>query len=144
MKLRALLVLGALALAFQTDENLKREFIDARSGFSHAVSIEAGNVKTIYTSGQVGDGDDLLSQTRSAFENLQRRLEAAGASLDDIVKLNIFIVNYNASDLDSFREVRFDMLGDHDRMPAHTLVGVETLAVAGDLIEIEAVAVVAK
>ncbi len=123
-------------------DQVERAFVHPQSGFSHAVTVEAAGVKTIYTSGQVGQGDDLRGQIRSSFEQLEARLAAAGATLGDIVKMTTNIVDYEPADLDIFRQVRADRMGN-ERMPAHTLVGVETLAVPGDLVEIEAIAVVA-
>ena len=120
---------------------VSKTFIDTHNGYSEAVVIEHGGLKTIHVSGQVGEGPDLESQMRSALSSLKSVLGKAGATMDDVVKMNTYIVDYGPQSLDTFRGVRKELLGDSD-MPASTLVGVESLALPEWLIEIEAVAVV--
>lgn len=69
------------------------------SGYSHA--FKAGN--TIYTAGQVaidqngnlvGEGD-FARQVEQTLENLKRVLEAAGATMADIVQMTLFVTNYD-------------------------------------------------
>lgn len=111
-------------------------------GYSHAIKV--GN--TIYVAGQVavdeagntvGKGD-IVAQSECAYENLKRVLEAAGASLTDIVKMNIF-----CTDLDSFAktgDVRRKYFGRH--FPATTAVQVNRLVHPDWMLEVEAVAVI--
>ena len=111
-------------------------------GYSHA--FKCGN--TIYVAGQiafdeegklVGEGD-VVVQTERAYENLKRVLEAAGASISDIVMMNIYTL-----DLDGFNktgEIRRKYFGKH--FPATTLLIVAGLDEPGTLIEVEAIAVV--
>jgi enamine deaminase RidA (YjgF/YER057c/UK114 family) len=61
--------------------------------------------------------------------------------MDDVVKMNTYIVDYGPESLEVFRGVRKELMGEAD-MPASTLVGVAALALPEWLIEIEAVAVV--
>ncbi|MEJ2583521.1 MAG: RidA family protein [Robiginitalea sp.] len=119
----------------------KKTFIDTHNGYSEAVVVLSGDLKTVYVSGQVGEGPDLDSQMRSALSRLKAVLGKAGASMGDVVKMNTYIVDYGPQSLETFRGVRRELLGDSD-MPASTLVGVESLALPEWLIEIEAVAVV--
>ena len=100
----------------------------------------SGNLKTIFVSGQVGEGPDLDSQMRSALKKLLKVLAKAGASIDDVTKMNTYIVAYDESKLEVFRNVRKELLGD-EKMPASTLVGVQSLARKEWLIEIEAIAI---
>ena len=104
--------------------------------------MSANGVTTIYTSGQVSDGETLEDQLRGTFAALKSQLADAGASLSDIVKMNTYIVNYNESHLDTFRDVRNEFFPPADR-PASTLVGVTALALPKYLVEIEATAVIA-
>jgi len=82
-----------------------REFISPTNvhqpegAYHHAVKV--GN--TIYTSGQValdvegnlvGKGD-LPRQFEQAFENLKRVLEAAGATMADVVQLSFYVTDYS-------------------------------------------------
>jgi 2-iminobutanoate/2-iminopropanoate deaminase len=98
----------------------------------------------IYVSGQVsldsegkvvGEGD-IKAQTRQALENLRTVLAAAGARLNNIVKLNSYITD--ASLYHDFSEARTEIFGSH--RPASTLVVVAALAFPGLLVEMEAVA----
>lgn len=62
--------------------------------YSHGYSVEVGDAKLIFTTGQIAldkDGsivapDDIEKQTEFVFESLQDILKEAGASLDDVVK----------------------------------------------------------
>jgi hypothetical protein len=56
-----------------------------------------------------------------------------------VTKVTIFVVRYRAEHLPAIDEARRALFGDH--RPADTLVGVETLAHPGCLIEVEAMAV---
>ena len=78
---------------------------------------------------------------RSAIGKLKVLLENLGGSTRDIVKMNTYIVGYDEAQLESFRKVRKELLGD-EKMPASTLVGVQALAKKDWFIEIDAVAVI--
>ena len=77
---------------------------------------------------------------RSAIDKLKTLLGILGAGTGDIVKMNTYIVGYDEKQLELFRNVRKELLGD-EKMPASTLVGVPSLARKEWLIEIEAIAV---
>jgi 2-iminobutanoate/2-iminopropanoate deaminase len=121
--------------------------VAAPRGYSHAVSVEGGRM--IFVAGQVAfnkegqlvGAGDLRAQAQQAFDNLAAVLEAAGATPRDVVKTNIFIVNYKSADLAVLRQVRSGIF-DREHPPASTLVGVTSLAVDGLMIEVEAIAVV--
>ncbi len=134
-----LLVLWPLAA---NANGIKRQIINPATGYSQAVAVTHGGMKTIYISGQIGDGDSLTAQLRSVYTRLGEQLAAAGASYADIVKTTTFIVDYRPEDLEAFRTVRKEFMGDTD-MPASTLIGVQSLALPEWRVEIEAVAVVA-
>ena len=119
---------------------LKKSFIDPGPGYSQAVVTEANGIKTIYISGQVGSGATFEEQFRDALGKLFITLENSGASFDDVVKYNTYIVGYQPAYLDTFRRVRKALLGDKD-MPASTLVGVEALGLPEWRVEIEATAI---
>ncbi len=140
------LVWGFIVLMVTTSCNnqmrnvFAKEYIDAGPHFSKGVSVVCGNTKTIYVAGLTGDGSDFEAQTRSTFENIRLVLEKAGAGYKDIVKTNIYIPNYTPENMDIFRKIRKELLGDRD-MPTSTVIGVTILAAKDKLIEIEAVAV---
>lgn len=117
------------------------------TGYTHVVIPRPG--KLAYISGQValnakgelvGKGD-LRAQVTQDFENLKVALAAAGGTLNDIVKLNYYVVNVKPEQLPAIREVRNSYISQ-EHPPASTLVGVTALARDDFMIEIEAVAVV--
>ena len=121
---------------------IEKEYIEPNEGFSQTVVVKTGNFKTLYISGQIGDGTDLEAQTITTFQNLEKQLTNCNATFKDVVKMNTYIVNFNSEvDLPIFRKVRKVFLGN-ENYPASTLVGVESLGRKEWLIEIEAVAVI--
>jgi enamine deaminase RidA (YjgF/YER057c/UK114 family) len=114
-------------------------------GFSQAVVAAPGDM--IFVSGQV-DWDanqtighpDLASQTRGAFANLVRVLEAAGASAGDVTALRIYIVADPSDDTSAVSEALRTTFGP-GQGPAATWIMVRGLADPDLLIEVEATAV---
>lgn len=104
------------------------------------ISPEGSSI--IHISGQPGatkDGivpDDYESQIHLSLLNLRKIIIAAGASISDITKLTLYIVNYDAANRKHTRHVERFLKGHR---PAMTLVPVEKLAVPSWLIEIDAV-----
>ena len=112
-------------------------------GYSHAASATG---RLVFTAGAVpldGDGNvvavgDHEVQTRQVVANLEAQLAAAGARPDDVVKTTVYVV---AGDVplarvwEVFRESRVS------EAPS-TLLGVASLGYTGQLVEIEAVAVI--
>lgn len=121
---------------------IEKEYIELNEGFSQTVVVKTGNFKTLYISGQIGDGINLEAQTIATFQNLEKQLQNCNATFKDMVKMNTYIVNFNPEvDLPIFRKVRKEFLGN-ENYPASTLVGIQSLGRKEWLIEIEAVAVV--
>ncbi len=126
---------------------LAKEFINPSSmGFSNAVAYSSNGVKTIVVAGQVGyDGketpEDIGAQADIAFANVVRELQAAGADVGDVIKLNVYIVN-----LDRERSTAVGLAKAKyftgENQPASTWVGVASLIFPALLVEIEATAVV--
>jgi enamine deaminase RidA (YjgF/YER057c/UK114 family) len=117
--------------------------------YHHVVSVEGG--RTVYFAGQVAfdehrnivGGSDLIAQTHQALSNLKRNVEAAGASMTDMVKITTYVVNYDPRQLQEI----IDVIGEYfpeGHHPTNTLLGVERLAVDELLIEIEGIAVTDK
>ncbi|KAF7190535.1 putative flavin-containing monoamine oxidase A [Pseudocercospora fuligena] len=105
-------------------------------------SSHASNI-LITTAGQIGaypDGSissDSVEQIQQAVSNLKNCLEAAGARVQDILKLTYYVVNYDHK-IPIHRPILLDFLGQH--RPASTLIPVEKLAAPEFLFEIEATA----
>jgi reactive intermediate/imine deaminase len=114
------------------------------NGYTHVVETSGG--RTVYVSGQVAldktgalvGAGDLKAQTRQVFENLKAALADSGGTLNDVVKITIFMTDL--SQIQDFREIRNGYFPRE--LPASTLVQVVRLARPDFLIEIEAVAVV--
>ena len=121
---------------------IEKEYIEPNEGFSETVVVKTGNFKTLYISGQIGDGANLEAQTITTFQNLEKQLQNCNATFKDVVKMNTYIVNFNPeADLPIFRKVRKQFLGN-ENYPASTLVGIQSLGRKEWLIEIEAIAVI--
>lgn len=119
-----------------------KEYIHPSAGFSQVVVVETENTKTLHISGQIGTGNTLELQTIDAYSNLEKLLHQCGATFQDVVKMNTYIVNFNPEiDLPIYRKVRHKFLGDNN-YPASTLVGVMILGNRDWMIEIDATAVV--
>jgi reactive intermediate/imine deaminase len=115
-----------------------------RGIMSQGVKTPAGNL--VFVSGQVarnaqgevvGRGD-IKAQTRQTLENVRSVLEAGGATLDDVVKVTVFVTNVEEH-FSQIHEVRAEFF--RKDYPASTLVEVKALADKDFLIEIEAIAV---
>jgi len=114
------------------------------SGYSYAVK-KSGT--PVFISGQVAfDGDgklvgegDAAAQTEQVFKNLRTVVEAAGGTLDDIVKITVFVTDpaYRPA-IGAARQKHFK----EGHYPASTYLVVSALAVPSLLVEIEAIAVV--
>lgn len=98
---------------------------------------------TVYLAGAIGTNDDgslspdIKTQTRRSWQKLAAVMQEAGGSLQDIVKVTVFITDMRYQHAQG--EVREEFFpGDK---PASTLVQCVALAMPGALIEIEAVAV---
>lgn len=122
----------------------KKDYLHPNEGFSQVVVVETETTKTLHISGQIGEGNDLETQTISTFKNLEQLLKECDASFQDVVKMNTYIVNFNPEvDLPVYRKVRKKFLGN-ENYPASTLVGVTVLGNRDWLIEIDAVAIIKK
>jgi reactive intermediate/imine deaminase len=109
---------------------------------TYSQAVQCGN--TVYMSGQIGldpatmtmdEGID--AQIVRVFENLKAVAEAAGATLNDAAKLNIYL-----TDLANFAKVNETMARYFSQpYPARAAVGVKELP-KGALVEADAVLVI--
>lgn len=126
---------------------LEKEFINPTSmGFTNTVTVKAAGVKTIYISGQVGTGESgipegLAEQAGLAFKNIVKQLEDAGATTEDVVKLNVYIKNMDSTMLQPIGAAQAKYF-THKNKPASTWVGVTGLVYPQLLLEVEATAVI--
>ena len=97
----------------------------------------AGQIALDAKTGKLMDGG-IEAQTRQVLENLKAILEAAGSSMDQVVKTTVFL--QNMADFNAMNEVYEEYLGRS--RPARSTVAVAELP-RGALIEIDIVALVA-
>jgi len=128
-----------------TVEHLNPEGMHSNPAFTQAVAV-SGNVKTIYIGGQNAVsadgqvvGDTLATQTEQVFKNLEMVVVAAGATLHDIIKFTIYVVQ--GQDLASGFAVFQQAWGASAKPPAVSMSFVAGLANPAFLVEIEAIAV---
>lgn len=131
---------------------MEKQFINpeglARPG-AYTPVVTARDGKTIWIAGQVPQDaagqlvgrSDLPAQVEQVYRNLQLALAGAGATFNDVVKLNVYVVGYQPEYRDLLNQVRSRYVSN-ENPPASTLIGVQALAREGFLVEIEAVAVV--
>ena len=114
------------------------------ANYSHSVTAE-GVKKLVFcagqvpadASGQVLPPDDFAAQMRLVMDNLKAALAEGGATLKDVVKVTIFIIN--PLDVPKARGI-LQEFGDNP--PASTLCVLRGLANPNFLLEIEAVAAI--
>jgi enamine deaminase RidA (YjgF/YER057c/UK114 family) len=116
-------------------------------GFSQVVTSPPGTM--VFVSGQVGMGKDgkmvdeenFEAQATQAYENLITALKAAGASADDVTMIRVYIPNYKLELAMKLGPI-FGKYFDPNKLPAQTMIGVQSLIMPNIMIEIEAMAVV--
>lgn len=108
---------------------------------AYSQAVRAGN--TVYLSGQIPldpttmqlvSDTDFEAQTHQVFKNLQAVCEAAGGSLNDIVKINAYLTDL--SNFATFNKVMEQYFSQP--FPARAAVGVASLP-RGALVEAEGV-----
>jgi len=113
--------------------------------YTHVVTV-SGTGKMVFVAGQlardangncVGKGD-MRAQIQQVGENIKACLEAAGATLADIVKTNTFVTNYE--EFSKHGDMRLRYFGP--ATPTSTTVQISRLADPDAMVEIEAVAVI--
>jgi 2-iminobutanoate/2-iminopropanoate deaminase len=97
----------------------------------------------VFVSGQAGRepstgalGADVTAQTEQVLKNIATILEAAGSSLQHVIRCGVFLVDMN--EFPRMNEVYARAFGAH--RPARTTVEVSGLPGPGLLVEIDAVA----
>src|SRR5688572_17277765 len=122
---------------------LSKRVVNGHVLYSHVVVAEGK--RTIFIAGQlardrhgntVGKGD-MRAQLRQVGENIKAALEAAGATLDDLVKTTTYVTDIE----EYFKHV--DVRMEYFKaLPTSTTVEVRRLAHPDFLVEVEAIAVV--
>ena len=116
----------------------------APTGYSYAIKKKG---TPVFISGQValdGQGklvgeNDAAAQTEQVFQNVKTVVEACGGTLDDVVKLTIFVTDASYRPAVAAARLKWFKEG---QWPASTYLVVSALAVPTMLVEVEAVAMI--
>jgi enamine deaminase RidA (YjgF/YER057c/UK114 family) len=116
-------------------------------GFNHGIMVEGGRL--LFLAGQDASGPDggivavgdLVGQFEQVLKNLRAVVEAAGGTMTDIVKINIYVLDRDAylAQRPALGEVYRRYFGTH--YPAMALFQIVGLYNEGAVIEIEGMAV---
>ena len=109
--------------------------------FSHAVKaggflFVTGQMPTLTNDPTKLIEGDIISQTHQVMKNLKNVITAANTSLEDVVFVRIYLVNFQ--DFDKMNTV-YESYFSSDKLPARTCIGVSGLAV-GASVEIDLIA----
>lgn len=110
-------------------EKIETPLVDIpRKGISQAVKF--GNI--LFVSGQVGENlkgevpEGIEEQTELAISNAQKIIEAAGATLDDVLMCRCFL--QKLSDFDGMNRAYFKFFGGQEVGPARYTVAAPPVA----------------
>lgn len=107
----------------------------------YSQAIVAGDLVFVAGQGPFRPGDGAITgttieeQTELALDNMRAILEAAGSSMDDVVRVNAYITDFD--DFDGYNEVYGKAFADP--RPARTTIAVD---LGGILVELDCVATV--
>jgi 2-iminobutanoate/2-iminopropanoate deaminase len=121
------------------------EFAQRLGAYSHGYKVEIGDTTLVFTTGQIAldkEGQVLYpndpgKQAEFIYESLQKILNEAGASLNDVVKTTVFVTDMN--EFPKISQVRNKYFKNAE--PVSTLVEVRKLVKEGCKVEIEVIAV---
>jgi reactive intermediate/imine deaminase len=129
-----------------TKRDVRTDKVRQPSGhFSQAIAIEARG-RMVFISGMtarhpdgtiVGVGD-IEAQTRQVCENIKAAVEAAGGTMDDVCRVDVYV--RNIEHFDKIHKVRREYF--RAPAPASTMVEVTKMVHPDYLIEINAIAVI--
>ncbi len=117
--------------------------------YAHAATAPAGS-RLVFLAGACPlspDGStiapgDYAAQAAQCVRTLREALTASGAVLSDVISTRVLVASSSQADLVAACDVIHEAFGDHD-VPS-TLLGVTVLGYDDQLVEIEAVAVIAE
>lgn len=121
-------------------------FTKTVGAYSQGIKVDIGTKSMIFVSGQLAmdaEGvaiapNDISAQTRYIFENIKKILKEVGATLEDVVKVQIFL-----TDIKKFSQVsavRNEYL--ENIKPVSTLVEISNTVKEGCHVEIEVTAII--
>ncbi|MET0484233.1 MAG: RidA family protein [Candidatus Rokuibacteriota bacterium] len=115
--------------------------------YSHGMVARGGDL--VIVAGQVGmtadgrvAGEDVVSQTKQALDNVRAVVEAAGCTMGDVVRLQTFLTR--SEDIAGFMSARGEVFPTYfpdGIYPPNTLLVVSRLVRPELLVEVEAMAI---
>ncbi|HVG78744.1 MAG TPA: RidA family protein [Patescibacteria group bacterium] len=115
--------------------------------YSHGMVARGGDL--VIVAGQVGmtadgrvAGEDVVSQTKQALDNVRAVVEAAGCTMGDVVRLQTFLTR--SEDIAGFMRARGEVFPTYfpdGIYPPNTLLVVSRLVRPELLVEVEAMAI---
>ena len=113
---------------------------------SYSPAVITTGKRTIYLAGFGGAEDesgkslagDFDGQVRATFNNIRKTLEKAGATLDDVVTMTVFVTDMKYGN--RFVEIRKEFF-PAGRYPGSALIGIKELARPEMMVEIQGIAV---
>jgi reactive intermediate/imine deaminase len=122
-----------------------KNFTVKTGSYSHGLSVSDGHMKLIFVTGQIAmdsNGNvvcpnDIAGQAEFIFENIKKILAEADATLDDVVKAQLFLTDMSLfGQVSPVRNKYFAK-----SQPVSTMIGVSSLVKKGCMLEIEVIAV---
>jgi 2-iminobutanoate/2-iminopropanoate deaminase len=112
----------------------------------YSPGVKAGDC--VYVAGQIAvdpvTGEtrlgDIKDETRQALKNVQAILAGCGASMSQVVRCGVYLIN--AADFQPMNEVYAEFFGE--AKPARTTIIVASLPLPGAKVEVDAIAYVGK
>jgi enamine deaminase RidA (YjgF/YER057c/UK114 family) len=107
-----------------------------------ATTIHVGGINATDVDGNLVGGDDIGAQTAQVMANLGIALEAAGASMHNLVSLQLFVVD--GFDLTAGYQAAAAVLPQDREPPLVTVAIVSKLGMPGVLLELSAIAAIVR
>jgi len=117
---------------------------ESMGAYSHGLKVDIGDSEMIFVTGQIAQDangklvcEDIEGQTEFIFKNIASILKEANATMEDVVKAQIFLTDINDfSKVSPVRNKYFEV-----SRPVSTLVEVSGLVKKGCNIEVEVIAI---
>ena len=130
---RTITLIGSGALA-------DAQYACAATAPSNARLIFLAGACPLNEDGSTAGVGDYAAQAEKAIQNMRLALQAAGASIEDVISTRVLVASAHRADLVKVWDVVRAAFGGHD-VPS-TLMGVTVLGYRDQLVEIEAIAAV--
>jgi 2-iminobutanoate/2-iminopropanoate deaminase len=115
--------------------------------YSDAVRVDLAECSLLFISGKTAVdenhqlvGENMAEQTEQVLKNIKKVLDNEGGTMDDIVRVRVFVTQLDAKSLHDIHQVRAKYFSA-GKYPASTLVRITGLVRDAGLVEIEADAV---